>query len=224
MIRDALSAFTGLIFPKACHICSKDIGNKRIAFDDYICASCAKGMTCANEENSPSDSSFKRLFASFSYEGATKKLIRKFKYENRPYLAATICRLIDNSLNETSKKILSKIDGIVAVPLYPSRQREREFNQSELIAEGLSILFNKPVIAALKKNKNTRPQALLEKNARLKNILGAFSIIEPSTVEGKNILLVDDVVTTKATVNEASKTLKNEGGALSVSILAFAKG
>ncbi|HAJ57134.1 MAG TPA: amidophosphoribosyltransferase [Candidatus Omnitrophica bacterium] len=245
MHKELFSAFINILFPKACHICSKDLKDKTTAFDDHICASCAGQMKqmpvaccalCANKlteedelkslkcracaEDPPA---YEVLLSCYTYEGATKELIHRFKYSNRPYLAGSINRLMQKALTATGSSLVKNADAVVPVPLHPARQREREFNQSELLAKEICASYGRAFAPALKRVRNTRPQVSLKKDNRLENLSQAFVAADPGMVKDRRILLVDDVVTTASTVNEASRALK-ASGALGISVLAFAKG
>jgi ComF family protein len=127
-------------------------------------------------------------------------------------------------MNDTlNPALFSAVDCLVPIPLHPTRIREREFNQSELIANGLSLLFKKPVHAALKKIKNNRSQTFFSPTQRFKNSQDTFALTQSASIAEKNILLIDDVVTTAATVSEAARVLK-KAHAQSISVLAFAQG
>ncbi|MEI6154688.1 MAG: phosphoribosyltransferase family protein, partial [Deltaproteobacteria bacterium] len=105
---------------------------------------------------------------------------------------------------------------LIPIPLAPKRQHERGFNQAEIICNTL-IKLDKNINFKLEKNilikpKDTKHQAHIEdRNKRLKNIIGSFAIIHPELVVESNIILIDDVTTTGATLNEARKILKNAG-------------
>ena len=237
-----MTACMDLLYPKNCHICSKILNSQTRAYDDYICWDCfwvmkktpvvacslcgsllkddkeLNTLKCrACQQDSPP---YQRLLACYIYEGTTRELIHRFKYGNRPYLSKTIIRLMTDMLNPI---YLREVDCLVPVPLHPVRQREREYNQAELITEGLSRQFNKPFSLALRRIKNTESQVSLAKKERFLNLKGAFALAHPSFIEDKNVLVIDDVVTTTATANEASRILK-DAGAKSISVLAFAKG
>jgi len=102
---------------------------------------------------------------------------------------------------------------LVPLPLHPSREKERGFNQSELLAEIISKTFNLP----LEKNiliraKNTRAQAeLTDWEERQANLQNAFTVADPENLKGKNIILVDDVYTSGATMSAAAETLHKAG-------------
>lgn len=101
---------------------------------------------------------------------------------------------------------------IVSVPLHPKREQSRGYNQSYLIARELGRelgIKNEPRLLA--RVKNTHSQSLLKRDERLENIKDAFRITDTSRVEGKAIFLVDDILTTGATLNECSRVLKGAG-------------
>ena len=105
-------------------------------------------------------------------------------------------------------------DAIVPVPLHPARRRERGYNQSELIARSVGgILRTRHVPGLLVRVRQTQTQTFFDADGRKRNVMGAFSIgkIPPSEVAGKKILLVDDVITTGATIRECAVTLKTNG-------------
>ncbi len=242
MFKEVFTTCLDLLHPKSCHICSKILNTVSRAYDDNICWDCFSSMRktpvvscslCGSSLSTDAELNtlkcktchsapplYNRLLTCFVYEGAARDLIHRFKYGNRPYLSKTIINLMTENLN---RAFFREIDCLTPVPLHPVRLREREYNQSELIAIGLSKLLNKPVSLAVRRIKNTRPQATLDKKDRSSNLKNAFAPVAPSLINGKNILLVDDVVTTTATASEVSRILKN-AGAKNVSILAFAKG
>jgi ComF family protein len=111
---------------------------------------------------------------------------------------------------------------ITPLPLHPRRKRWRGFNQSELLAQKLSEMFELPVIEALLRTRYTKTQKDLDKLARQKNIKGCFSINPKTNVTGKTVLLIDDVATTGSTLFGAATTLK-KGGAQVVWCIALAQ-
>ena len=137
-----------------------------------------------------------------------------------PNRNAPLTALMTEEAPRTEPEVGPVIDGIVPVPLHHARARERGFNQSELIARELSSLLAIPCFLALRRVAAGRPQASLPRDRRLASTAGAFSAVE-GRAEGLRLLLVDDVVTTGATLAEASDALVR-GGALSVDCFAVA--
>ncbi len=119
---------------------------------------------------------------------------------------------------------MPRVDAVLPVPLYKNRLRQREFNQSALLAKYLAKgIGSTLLIDSLVKMKDTKPQVGLSSNERLKNMKNAFWIQNKEVVEGKDILLIDDVSTTGATIRECSKVLK-KAGAGNIHVLTLAHG
>jgi ComF family protein len=108
--------------------------------------------------------------------------------------------------------ILPPIDVLMPVPLHPQRLREREYNQSLLLAHGLSQHLQIPLLlSCLRRIRPTVPQTSLSKKERLTNLRRAFAVKDVSRITGKRILLIDDVFTTGTTLHECAKTLRKAG-------------
>jgi ComF family protein len=106
------------------------------------------------------------------------------------------------------------VDLLIPVPLHPSRLRSREYNQSLLLADELNRALRLPLVYdTLVRTRATRPQTELTRRQRLVNLRRCFAVRRPNIVEGKRILLVDDVMTTGATFNECAKALRRAGAA-----------
>jgi competence protein ComFC len=154
---------------------------------------------------------FDRAFSPCIYEGVIKELIHAFKYKNKDHLGYTLSRLMTDFIKEFRIPV-EFVDFIIPIPLHRSRLREREFNQAQVLSEHLAREFQKPVACDwLQRLRATKTQTDLERNMRLINVRGSFSVKEPQLVKGKNILLIDDVLTTGATSSEAAKALKQAG-------------
>lgn len=225
-----ITGFKDLLYPKTCLICKQDLTSPCV--DELVCMKCwadikkntppfcrrcgrslekrslAKSI-CASCLKNPMH--FDRAFAPCVYEGPIKDLIHEFKYNNKDYLASTLSALMVDFIRAYEIP-LSFLDLIIPVPLHPARLREREFNQAELLARGVASVYNKMVSTDnLIRQRHTRTQAELQSSDRLINVKDSFAVRIPQMVKGKNILLVDDVLTTGATSSEASFALKNAG-------------
>ncbi len=243
MFKELLAALGDLVFPPTCHVCGALIRRDINAYDAHLCRSCAAAFkvtppvscrSCGEPLRADDDGTrlscqrcldrplpaYQDLTTCYLYQGGIRTLIHKFKYANRPYLAATIFRLMDERLTDAR---LTAFDAVVPVPLHPVRLREREFNQAELIAELLARRWQRPLIKALTRKVNTRPQSILTQTERKANVSEAFEIRTAAAIQGKRLLLVDDIVTTTATTRAASRCLK-DAGAGQICVLAFAKG
>ncbi len=219
-----------LIYPKICIFCKEKIPS---SFENYLCEKCLKGLNKLNPpycvscgipitvqifgdviikcpECIASHYYFKRGYAASLYDGLIKECIHNFKYNSHTYLGNT---LADIMTEFAFKNIhLNKIDCIVPVPLHWKKMRDRGFNQSAILGKTLSkrtgIYF---CDKGLSRVKSMPAQVKLSRNERIKNLKGAFIVKEPKYFIDKKILLIDDVFTTGATMNECAKTLMDVG-------------
>lgn len=152
------------------------------------------------------------------YNGVLKKLILEFKY-NKNFVAGSI---LVELLCDLIREINIDIDYIVYIPSSRKTIKDRGFNQCEYLAKEIKKNLDIRVCNDIVKNKNTKEQKLLSKEERYKNIKGAFSLKTDKNIRNKKILLIDDVMTTGATLYECEKILK-ENGALSIKMLTVAK-
>lgn len=144
------------------------------------------------------------------YCDSLKDSLRKYKFGNKPSYYRAFGKLMALKVQNTEQ--LGKIDIVIPVPMHKSRQKQRGYNQAALIAGyaagQLGIRFGNSLLI---KTMETRNQSLLSKTERLANLEGVFRVVFPKQVAGKNILLVDDIITTGNTVNQCSKALKHAG-------------
>jgi len=194
--------------PPFCHSCGRHLDKKNLAKN--ICPACLRQKT-----------HFDRAFSPCVYDGIIKELIHEFKYRNKDHLGAPLSRLMIDFIREYNLPI-DCLDFIMPVPLHKTRFREREFNQAQILAEAISKEFKKPSLTdVLLRHRHTRTQTDLKTQERLGNVKGSFSINRLEDITGRNILLVDDVLTTGATSSEAAGVLK-EAGANIVFVLTLA--
>ncbi len=165
--------------------------------------------------------SFDRVWAVGRYDGILKELIHKFKFQDREYLYRPLGELMARYLADT---INQKIDLVTSVPMSKERLRERGYNQASLlagvIARETGIMFKDKL---LYRQRRTRPQYRLSSEERKENLRGAFTLIQKQDVREQTVLVVDDIFTTGATIEECALTLKR-GGAKRVYALVLAHG
>ncbi len=242
MFKELIATCDRFLAPPSCHGCGTVLYERINAFDTYVCQTCARGIPlvapnvcplCGHPVRSADDfeqgrctacrrtaPGFDRLNACFVYDGIARRLIQQFKYQGRAYLAQTLTRLM---LSVIHKDSMSVFDALVPVPLFPTRLREREFNQAQALAGCLARETGVPVLPLLVRIKNTRSQATLREKERPANVQGAFRVIPDQDLSDQRLLLIDDILTTGATASAAAYALK-EAGARHVAVLAFAKG
>lgn len=212
-------------FPKRCVQCKK--------FGAYICARCfsyitfTEVMVCVMCQRYAmaglthpvcrTKYSIDGVFPSLVYKGVVKKLVYSFKYP--PYLTDLQMQLTELFYEgliqkEQFYKLMSKPCLFIPIPLHAKKYRKRGYNQSMLLANGLARHFNVLVIDGLKRVKETKTQVGLTKELRLENIKGAFVInpqLKDKIGEYEQVFLIDDVVTSGATLKEAANVLKRSG-------------
>jgi ComF family protein len=179
---------------------------------DLQCPQCAllsNGLTCGSCLNAPPH--FDATQTLFTYDFPVDSLLQHYKYKDMLHLANTFATLLDEKkpANHNSSR---KIDLIIPMPMHHARLKERGFNQAleiaRIMAKNAEIKLD---YTSCLRTKLTQPQASLPLKERVKNIRGVFSCTE--NLQGLNIALVDDVMTTGASLNELAKTLKQAGAA-----------
>ena len=191
IIKIALEALLDIIYPydNKCIICGVEgfLG---------ICSKCKSETKRVHQHE--------EIMAYGYYGGVLKKLILNLKYHKSfiagKVLADLLCQII------IEKKL--SIDCIRYVPISKDSLKKRGFNQCSVLAKNISSILDIPVIDCLVKVKETKEQKLLGKEERMKNILDAFEIKNKEKLFKKNILLIDDVYTTGATINECKKNIE----------------
>ncbi len=180
-------------FPKKCVGCGK--------FGDYICKDCLVAIW--EPEPGPVPAGLDGLTCLWAYDGLVKKIIKNAKYNGR---FDALRFLIQNAKYEVKNDLL-----IVPVPLHKNRLRERGFNQSLIIAKTVSEIWHLELNDCLIRVKDTGHQTLRNRNERLMAPKNAFVVSTKIQDLPSRILLVDDVMTTGATLSECARTLKKAG-------------
>ena len=226
-LKHFLNLILNFFLPRTCFACGADLKTEGLLCPDclkkvefikgMLCARCgvplkSGGKYCYNCRGSKA-SKYKCSFirSSLKFNEQTRALVHAFKYEKylsiAPYFAEVMYRTYRQNPEYREASYL------VPVPIYKSKQRKRGFNQAEVLATYLSKICGIPVLNALKKVKNTKSQTKLSREERKENILGAFSLSKG--VEGKirkeALILIDDVCTTSATLEECARVLKESG-------------
>jgi ComF family protein len=219
-----------LIYPNTCGFCDKILDN------EFTCDECKKiytvnNKTCAicgrdTEEISNrcldclhKKTHYSKLIFVFNYKDLVRKRIIEYKFQNKKYLF----RCFAENLTKKIMQLNVRFDIIVPVPIHKKRLKKRGYNQSSLIAKAVAkALKIKFIDNLLYKIKNTVPQSSLSEKERKLNVRRAYIVRDNQIIKDKIILLIDDIFTTGATVEECSKELK-EAGAKDVIVATIAK-
>jgi len=225
---DLWDDFISLLFPRLCYGC----GNHLVRNETLICTECFVMIPRTNYHLKP-DNPVSQLFwgrcriekaAAFSYytrDSRIRKMIHQLKYKGAGDIGSELGRIYAVSLR--SSKFLDDIDMIIPVPLHPSKKRQRGFNQSDKISQGISAVSGLPVDTGLLIRKTgTKTQTRKSRYDRWTNVRDIFLVTDEDKLKGRHILLVDDVITTGSTIEAcAGEILKSEGTKVSVVALAF---
>jgi ComF family protein len=215
-----LTSLIDIFLPRLCFCCK----NKLLPEEKSVCSICISRFKYADSarltyeyEKDFRTKGYIKDFASylvFEKDKEIQHLIHSMKYEGRFKAAVYLGGITAEALNETISSW--NIDIIIPIPLHRVKQIQRGYNQSYYIARGISRNTGKPLHnKAVIRKKNTLSQTKMDQIQREQNIENAFKLKRPDIVKHKNILLVDDVITTGSTMNECGRVLL-EGGAAKV--------
>lgn len=198
-----------MLFPKTCPLCGRVIEDKGHS-GECFCKNCLRQLPRTEqavlrgnitEELFVRNSRFQRgaAFLFYEHEHPIRKAIHTMKFHSRPDIAYHLAR--EAAYDFMQSDFFEDIDLIIPIPLHPKRLRERGYNQSEWIARALSEITGIPMDADhLTRIRNTRQQALQTIKKRKTNVEGAFAVLHPEELYRKHILIVDDLITTGATI------------------------
>ena len=206
-----------LILTQQCRYCGALIGLKETLCEDCKktlpvikgerCKSCGaeKGRCDCNKRAMRYDG----VTAPFYYENGIRKSLQLLKFGGRDYIAYSLAQDMAKSVNEDFADIT--FDFITYIPFTRYQKRHRPYNQSELLADSLSDILKIPCKDVLVKLFETGVQHRMGSAERSGNVLGVYDVKSTDLIKGKNILLVDDIKTTGATLNECARILKIRG-------------
>jgi len=204
-------AFLRLIYPAYCGACAALLE----LHESGVCRSCRSRL--ARLRQNPEEAALRGRFdhldegwALYRYESPVKEMLSAIKFLRKRWLL----RVFHEEIRSLALAITAETsyDAVVPIPLDRKKLLEREFNQAELVAALVSRMTRIPLRGRLlRKPRGTAAQSLLSRAGRLANLYGAYEAGLRKKIQGRNILLVDDIVTTGATAEEAARTLKAAG-------------
>ena len=224
--RDVYDSIIHLFYPSICFGCENEI----IERDEMLCLSCIQSLPYTYFEktaNNPVSKLFwgrctiKAGLSTFYFIEKTplQNIIHQIKYKNERALGLYMGSLMGHAINEVKKNI--PIDLCIPMPLHPKKERMRGYNQSELLARGIEKATGIPIATnILNRTEHTSSQTKKNRMERWLNVETAFHISNPNGIKGKNILLIDDVITTGASIEACVHVLlaKDAAGVIVVSL------
>lgn len=220
--------FLALVFPKTCCICRRSLFD----FEKLLCKICLSQLPVTHYHLRPEDNDLKskltgltdvgRVFSflRFTKKGMSQQILHQLKYKHKPELGNLLGSIYGRILLDTFG---SPWDVVTPVPLHPLKFKSRGYNQSERFAKGLADVLEISVYTGLKRMKYTETQTNKSRWQRWENVETVFEVASGSSLEDKKILLVDDVMTTGATLAACANTLLEAGGK-SIDIAVIAAG
>lgn len=209
--------FLALVFPKTCCLCKRSLFD----FEDQLCKICIAALPVTNYHLRPQNNelvtkimgltkpNLAMSFLRFSKKGGSQILLHQLKYKNKPEIGVELGRLYGNILYQNG--FSNNWDQITPVPLHPIKQKIRGYNQSEQFAIGLSEALDVPVVLSLIRKQFTETQTKKSRLQRIENVAEVFDVDLMKDVNGKRLLLVDDVMTTGATLITCANVLLEKG-------------
>ncbi|MBQ8336397.1 MAG: ComF family protein [Bacteroidaceae bacterium] len=207
-----ISDLIDLLFPRHCIVCGEILSRQ----EQDMCLDCLYKLP--KIEQMHLDEIEKVFWGKCDIAAATSyiyyrkgspynRLIHRLKYGNRPETGVRLARMAAESLKE--RGFFDGIDAIVPLPLSKKKQRRRGYNQCDYIAEGLSAVSGIPVIKdSVTRKKANETQTHKSRDERWKNVEGIFELTRPELIDGKHILLIDDILTTGATLTSCAATIQ----------------
>jgi ComF family protein len=227
-LREVCIDFISMFYPRYCLVCHGGL----VKGEDKLCTRCIYHLPKSNYHTNPHNPVFKRLegrfplhaasaFLVFRKRGRAQKILHALKYQNQPELGVLIGRVYGDDIAKIEQ---FKADAIIPIPLHISRLRKRGYNQSELFGKGLAEALKIPLLnKAVERRVKTETQTKKNKLLRWRNVEEVFVVNDSKAIEGAHVLLVDDVITTGATIEACAQQLINAGcGKISVISIAYA--
>ena len=230
MLKTIVNSVGHILFPHLCNGCGSDL----VSGNHLLCIKCYNHLQKTNFDELPDNPVEKTLWGRlvcnaamsqyyFSKDSVLQKLIHQFKYKGNKDLAVYLGKTIGESLKQSQR--FKNIEAILPLPLFPDKERKRGYNQAAVLSEGIATILNIPVIYnVVERIRYTETQTHKTRMERWQNVEGVFITKQQSAMQNKNLLLVDDVITTGATIEACGNAIIEDipGVILSIATLAYA--
>jgi ComF family protein len=227
-LKEIKDSFLHLLFPHLCSGCGSDILNE----ESVLCMRCIDAMPETNFELHPGNPVEKIFWGRLPLIGATaqfyftkeslmQQLMHQFKYKRNKELGLQLGRIMGEQIKKSGR---FEADALIPLPLFPAKEKGRGYNQATLLCEGMAKAMKIPVLdKVIIRPQHTETQTKRGRIERWKNMEGKFFLSNQAAIRNKHLLLVDDVITTGATLEASgNELLKAEGVQLSVATLCVA--
>jgi ComF family protein len=224
-----LRALASLFYPPACSVCATSVGHQ-----DYLCAECERKLpritppfcaTCSEPFSGAISDTFncancaqrtlyfESAVAIYRSRGVIRHLVHQLKYNNQLHLRHPVANWVNDALDDDRLRG-HDFDLLVPVPLHPARKRHRGFNQAEELARLVSKRRGIACRAVLQRTRYTTTQTQFDRAERMENLHNAFRLRKKEDVRGLRVLLIDDILTTGATLSECARVLRRAGASM----------
>ena len=230
LLKNIFAGTLHLFYPHVCTGCGSDL----LDDNNLLCLSCMHELPhthFASYAGNPVEKYFwgrlplQAAHSEFYFSKGTliQQLIHELKYKNNTQIGEYLGWLTGKSLLNSNR--FNSIDALIPLPLNAAKEHKRGYNQAAIICNGLSAIMNIPVITGnVVRQHYTDTQTRKHRTERWKNVAGSFMVTNPSAIEGKHLLLVDDVVTTGATLEACGQVMLQQANIrLSIATLAHAE-
>ena len=218
ILKNLFSSALHLFYPHICTGCGSDLLRK----DDFLCIQCIDALPHTEYEKYPNNPT-ERIFHGrlpivaahsgfyFSKGELMQHLIHEFKYKGNKEIGIYLSKMMGTKMLESGR--FSNMDYLIPLPLFAEKEFKRGFNQAEIICNGISEAMNVPVLTKnVIRGRHTETQTRKHRAERWENVSGSFIIKDAEVLQNKHILLVDDVVTTGATLEACAQIINKVSG------------
>lgn len=227
--KEIQESFLHVLFPHMCCGCGNDVINK----ESVLCMRCIEAMPETNFEMHADNPVEKKFWGRLTFTQATaqyyftresmiQRLMHQFKYKGNRELGIQLGKMMGERLKNSNR---FNIDALIPLPLFPAKEKKRGYNQATLLCEGIAEGLQVPVLKdVVIRSQYTDTQTKKGRIERWQNMEGKFELVKPGIIANKHIMLIDDVITTGATLEACGiELLKGENVKLSIGALCYAE-